>query len=117
MANIFTSFFAHIASWFHNPKVEAAFNTVAQVLQNGGVQTIVNDIALLTPNKTVQEVIAAYNKYGVPVSTGIADGTVTIGNALLNLATTLVQKNVKNTATVSIIQTAIQLAVTAAKAV
>jgi hypothetical protein len=116
MANIFTSFFAHIASWFHNPKVEAAFNTVAEILQNGGVQTIVADIAALTPNKTVQEVIAAYNKYGVPISEGIATGVVTPGNALLNLATTLVQKNIKNPPTASIIQTAIQLAVTAAKA-
>ena len=116
MANPFSSFFKKIESWFTNPKVASALDTVAAVLENGGVQTIVNDIAALTPNKTVQEVINAYNKYAVPVSAGIAEGIVTPGNALLNLATVLVQKNVKNTASSSIIQTAIQLAVTAAKA-
>lgn len=116
MSNPISNFFKKIESWFTSPKVTAAFNTVAQVLENGGVQTIVNDIAALTPNKTVQEVITAYTKYGIPVSTAITSGVISPGNALLNLATTLVQKNIKNTATDSIVQTAIQLAVTAAKA-
>ena len=44
------------------------------------------------PNKTVQEVIAVYNKYGATVAGDVEAGPLAIGNALLNLAVTELQK-------------------------
>lgn len=114
--NFIQSFFAHIASWFHNPKVEQAFNEVAGIIQNAGVQTIVEDIAALTPNRTTHEIIAAYQKFGVPMAAQITADPASTGAALLNLATVLVKKNVKNTVADNLIQTAIQTVVTATKA-
>jgi hypothetical protein len=111
-----SSFFGHIETWFHNPKVEAAFNTVASIIQSAGVQTIVQEIGALTPNRTVQEITAAYAKYGVPTATLMSADPASTGAALLNLATVLVQKNLKNPAAVNLIQTAIQVCVTATKA-
>lgn len=110
------SFFHHVQSWFHNPKVEAAFNDVAGIIQNAGVQEIVAEIAALTPNRTVQEVTGAYAKYAIPISTSIWNDPTSTGAALLNLATILVQKNLKNPVAVNLIQTAIQVCVTATKA-
>jgi hypothetical protein len=116
MSNIFITFFKKIESWFTNPKVEAAFNTVASIIANGGVEAIVADINALVPNKTLAQVTAAYQKYGVPIATQINNDPTSIGNALLNLATTLVQKNIKNPVAVNLIQTAVQTVVTAVKA-
>lgn len=76
---------------------------------------IVQEIAALTPNKTVQEVEAAYTKYAVPLIGQIANDPTTIGNALLNLATTVMQKNHAPTAAVSLLNTAVQIAVTMLK--
>lgn len=112
--NIIGEFFAKIGSWFHNPKVEAVFNSLATIVTVA--EPIVADIAALTPNKTVQEITAAYTKYAVPVSLQITTDPTSTGNALLNLATAVVNKNLKNPAATSLVNTAVQIAVTAAKA-
>lgn len=109
--NLLTKFLQKIASLFENPKVEAAFDDVAQIVTVA--EPIVAGIAALTPNKTFQEVAAAYAKYAVPFSLVIEATPTALGNALLNLATTLVNKNLKNPAAVSLVNTAVQIAVTA----
>ena len=69
---------------------------------------------------TADAVEAAYTKYGVPLTEVLTTGNATqIGNALLNLATTVLQKNLSpNEAGVAtnILNTAVSLAVTATKA-
>jgi hypothetical protein len=112
--NFISSFLQKIESIFKKPSVEAAFNTVAQVLVIA--EPIVAEIAALVPGGTLAEVLAAYVAYGVPVVTTIANNPTATGNAMLNLATTLVMKTVKNPASTNIVQTAIQIAVTALKA-
>jgi len=108
------SFLHKIEALFSKPAVQAAFNTVAQVLVVA--EPIVAEIAALVPNKTVAEIMAAYEAYGVPVAATIAADPTSTGNALLNLATTLVDQKIKNAAATNIIQTAVQIAVTALKA-
>lgn len=110
------TFFQHIEAEFDNPKVEAAFNESAKIIQSAGVKAIVADIAALTPNRTVAEITAAYAKYAVPVSGTITADPASTGSALLNLATALVQKNLKSPAALNLIQTAIQTCVTAFEA-
>lgn len=113
--NFIETFFGKIAALFHSPKVEAAFNSVASLVTIA--EPIVADIAALTPNKTVQEITAAYAKYAVPVAGEITADPTSTGNALLNLATAVVQKNMgSNPAATSLINTAVQIAVTAGKA-
>lgn len=112
--NFILTFLQKIQALFHKPAVEAAFNTVAQVLTIA--EPIVAEIAALVPNQTVAEVLSAYAKYAVPVVATITADPTSTGNALLNLATTLVMKTVKNPASTSNVQTAIQIAVTALKA-
>lgn len=108
------SFLGKVASWFHKPAVEEAFNTVAKIIPEA--EPIVADIAALTPNKTVQEIQTAYDKYAVPFSGVVESDPNAVGNALLNLATTVVNKNLKSPAAQNLVNTAVQLAVTAAKA-
>jgi hypothetical protein len=85
---------------------------------------IVEAVAAATGNlgagASIAMVNAAYQKYGVLLEQSLATGSSTvIGNALLNLTTTLVQKNLPKNLGVpatSLIQTAVQIAVVAQKA-
>jgi len=114
MSNPISTFLKKVESWFTNPKVEAAFNTVAEIVQVA--EPIVADIAALTPNRTVAEIEAAYTKYAVSVAGQISSDPTSTGNALLNLATEVVNKNLHTPAAVNLVNTAVQIAVTAAKA-
>lgn len=112
--NRFSKFLQAIEHVFKSPRVETAFAEVGTLVQIAA--PIVQQIAALTPNRTVQEVTAAFNKFAVPMAVQLTGDPTQLGNALLNLATTLVQKNVKQAAAVNLIQTAVQIAVTATKA-
>jgi hypothetical protein len=112
--NFLTTFLQKIESLFKKPAVQAAFNAVAEVIEVA--EPIVADIALLTPNKTIAEVVTAYAKYAVPLAATISANPTSVGNALLNLATTVVTQNLKNPVAVNIVNTAVQIAVTAANA-
>ena len=106
----FKNIIAKLAGWFTSPKAKALANMIAQIANEAF--PVVQEIAVLVPNKTVQEIIAAYAKYGVPlVQTELSDPTLA-GNALLNLASAVVRKNFP-TATATTINTAVQLAVSA----
>ncbi len=85
---------------------------------------IVEEISSITGNAgaaaTAEAVEAAYTKYGVPLTQVLTTGNATqIGNALLNLATTILQKNLpanQSGVATNILNTAVSLAVTATKA-
>jgi hypothetical protein len=90
--------------------IESAVNLVPIALP------IVQEIQSLDPKTaTVADVIAMYQKYKVAVVGSIKQDPISIGNALLNLATAILKQRQPSKAT-SIIQTAIQLALVALKA-
>jgi hypothetical protein len=114
--NFFQKIIQHIEEFFGSGKAQKALETVASLVPVA--LPIVQGIALLTPNKTVQEVEAAYTKYAVPVAAQINNDPTSVGNALLNLATTVLAKNLppgQATAATSILNTAVQIAVVGAK--
>jgi hypothetical protein len=80
---------------------------------------IVIQLSSLNPKTAkVADVAAAYRKYGVPLLTQYQENPQSLGNALLNLATEILRKKLPeasaNIAT-NILNTAVQLAVTAYK--
>lgn len=110
-----TNLFGKINSALHSPALENAEKTIAALLPSA--LQVVQAINAIVPNKTLAEIEKAYETYAVPFSqTYAADPVNGPGNALLNLATAILQKNKVMPAAVSIIQSAIQLAVVAAKA-
>lgn len=71
---------------------------------------IVQELSVLDPKTaTVADVIALYEKFKVAVVGGIQQNPVSIGNALLNLATAIIKEQRPSKRT-SIIQSAVQLA-------
>lgn len=107
-----TDLFKRVETFFTSGKAEKTAQEVAQLAQLAA--PIVHDLALMTPNKTVQEVDAAAQKYGVQIGQIASDPTA-VGNALLNIATSVLQKNHAPTAAVSLLNTAVQMAVLATK--
>lgn len=112
------NFFDRIAAWFGSPQVKHTFEQVAGLVSMA--TPIVAAIAALTPNRTDDEIMAAYQRYGVPLTTVFQAGDQTaIGNALLNLATSLLRAKLgdqQGAVATNLLQTAIQIAVTALKA-
>jgi len=76
--------------------------------------TIVQEINTLAPNRSMAEINAIATKYGLPTITALESGQ-NVGNVLLNLATEILQKNHAPDAAISVLNTVVQLAVTAAK--
>lgn len=70
---------------------------------------IVEGIGAMTPNRTIQEITAAYEKYGVPLAANMAAGDP--GTALRDLAVEILQKNHAPAAAVSLLNTVVELAV------
>lgn len=104
-----------VVNFFTSGKAKTALTTAAELASIA--LPIVQQINTLVPNKTVGQVLKAYEKYGVPVA-NVAMTTGDVNTALLNLATAVLAKNLppaKAAAGVSILQTAVQLAVLAAK--
>lgn len=106
-----TNLFKDVESFFTSPKAEAAEATIASLLPVA--MTIVQDINAIAPNKTLTELNAVATKYALPTISSLAEGQ-TPGNVALNLGTEILQKNHAPTAAVSLLNTVIQLAVTAA---
>jgi hypothetical protein len=101
-----------------SPKAKAAVAKAASLVSIA--VPIVQEIStMINPaSSTVAQVVAAYNKYGVPLVNTYERDPTSIGNAALNLATTLLQKKLpasEGTVATNILQTAVQLAVTAVK--
>lgn len=109
----FTGLFSKIEGFFTSTKAHDVEKQLALLVQQA--LPIVEMIGSLVPNKTLQEVIAAYKEFGVSVTTSIANDPTSIGNALLNLGTSVLEKNHAPGEPTSILNTAIQLAVLAVK--
>ena|ERR1700722_12483069 len=109
-----TNLFKDVAGFFASPKAAADEKLIASLLP--AALGIVQEINVIAPNKTLTQINAAATQYGVPTITAIADDPAGAGNALLNLATQILQKNHAPTAAVSLLNTVVQLAVTAASA-
>lgn len=105
--------FSNVANFFHSPALQSAEQEIEKLIPLAA--PIVTEIAALTPNRTVQEIAAVYQKYAVPFTASILEDPNGAGNALLNLATTVMQKNHVPNAAVSLIQTVVQIAVLALK--
>jgi len=112
--NWLSSFIAKVSAYFRQPGVQAAFNAVAKIVIIA--QPIVVALAGLTPNRTVAEIVKAYQTYGVPLSQSITEDRTSTGNALFNLASVIVAQQVTHPVDTNIINSAVSLAVTAMKA-
>ena len=107
----FTNLFTDIKDFFTSPKAEAAEKEITSLLP--AAMTIVQDINAIAPNKTLTELNTVATKYALPTITALQDGQ-TAGNVALNLGTQILQKNHAPAAATSLLNTVIQLAVTAA---
>ena len=108
-----TNLFQKFTGWAHNPKVVAAENTIASLLPVA--MTVVGEINTLAPNRTLTEFNTVATKYALPAITTIAADPNAVGNVMLNMATAILQKNHAPDAAVSLLNTVVQLAVTATK--
>jgi hypothetical protein len=81
---------------------------------------IVEQLSGIDPRTArLKEVVDAYRKYGIPMIQSYTQDPTSIGNALLNLATQLLRAKLpadKASLPTNILNTAVQLAVTALKA-
>lgn len=113
--NHLESFFRWFVGLFTSPKGQAVLSTIANLAQQA--EPIVEIIAAATPNKTDDEILAAYKQYGVPVMIQLANNNQkAAGAALLDLATTLLQRKVGSGVAWNVLNSAAQLAYSAYKA-
>ena len=109
MFNFLKKIISTVAAFFASDKAKHALETAASLVSIAA--PIIQEIAAITPNKTVAEVAQAYAKYGVPFSSTITNGGPDApGNALLNLATGLLRDKLpvdKATVATNILQTAV----------
>jgi hypothetical protein len=109
-----TTLIRKIAAFFTSGKAEAALTEAAEFVPKA--LPIVEEIATLCPNRTDQEIAAAFEKFAVPFSSQIlATPMGKRGYILLQLATDILSAKFPGTAT-NILNTAIQLAVTGSRA-
>ena len=110
---ILKSIIQKIVSFFASGKAEAALTRAAELVPIA--LPIVKEIALLVPNRTDQEIAAAFEKFAVPFASQIlATPLAQRGYILLELATQVLAAQCPGTAT-NILNTAVQLAVTGSK--
>jgi hypothetical protein len=110
-----------LGAWFASPSGKQAVDDINTLVQIA--LPIVEEVSALTGNAgaaaSVAAVQAAYTKYGVPLTQGLTAGdSLGIGNALMNLATAVLRKNLpanKAGVATNILNTAVSLAVTATK--
>ena len=108
----FTNLFKDVEGFFASPKAQAAEKEIVSLAP--AALAIVQDINVIAPNRTLTEINAVATKYAVPTIAAIGTDPASTGNVLLNLATAILQKNHAPTASVSLLNTVVQLAVQAA---
>jgi hypothetical protein len=112
-----TNLFKDVENIFNSPKTKA----VAKEIETLTVEAlpIVQALAALVPSTSapgaVAKTIAAYEKYGVPTAQLILSGSTSVGQALEQLAVTVLQKNHQDAAA-NVLVTAVNVAVSANKA-
>lgn len=103
-----------IVAFFSSGKAEAALNQAAELVPQA--LPIVEEIAALAPNRTDQEILALFQKFAVPgAAQYLAAPSEKRGYVLLQLASEVLAAQVPGVAT-HILDTAVQLAVTGARA-
>lgn len=107
----FTTLFKDISGVFNSPKAAAVEKTIAGLLPVA--LTIVQDINAMAPNRTLTQINLVASKYALPAITAIAVDPSAVGNTLLNLATAILQKNHAPAEATHLLNTVVQLAVTA----
>lgn len=112
---VIKSLFSKILNFFTGGQAEKAFNAVADLVPK--VLPIVQMVAAITPTRADDEIIAAFQTYGVAENVALIRATPTDqrGGLLMQLATTVASRQWPGLAT-NILQSAIQLAVTGLKA-
>jgi hypothetical protein len=103
-----------IVSFFASGKAEAALNLAASLVPKA--LPIVQELAALVPNRTDQEIAAAFAKFAIPSAAQyLAAPQAHRGYVLLDIATQVLATRFPGVAT-NILNTAVQLAVTGLKA-
>jgi len=103
-----------IVAFFTSGKAEAALTQAAGLVPKA--LPIVQEIAALTPNRTDDEIVAAFQKFAVPgAAQYLATPLAQRGYVLLQLATQVLAANFPGIAT-NVLNAAVQLAVTGMKA-
>ena len=103
-----------IVTFFRSGGAESALTRACELVPKA--LPIVEDLAAIVPDQSMQQIEAAFQKYGVPFSQQLlAAAPAQRGYLLLDLATQVLAKEFPSTAT-NILNTAVQLAVTGAKA-
>ena len=101
-----------------SPKARNAVEQAASLV--GIALPIVDQLSSIDPKPAkLNDVVDAYRKYGVPMVQRYIEDPTSISNALLNLATQLLRTKLpaeKANLSTNILNTAVQLAVTAMKA-
>ena len=106
----------YLFHFFTSPKAEAALKQAATLAIDAApyvaeVNLMVAPLLGPAGELTAAAVNAAYAKYAIPLATEIVNATpMQLGNYLLNLVTTLLQKNHAPTASITVLNTAVQLA-------
>lgn len=112
--NFLKSIIQKIVTFFKSGKAEAALTRAAELVPIA--LPIVEELATLVPNRTDQEIQAAFQKYAVPFSAQIlATPLAQRGYLLLELATQILAAKFPGVA-MNVLNTAVQLAVTGSKA-
>jgi hypothetical protein len=101
-----------------SPKVRNAVEQAASLVNIA--LPIVDELSTIDPQTAkLKDIADAYRKYGVPLVQGYTQDPTSIGNALLNLGTQILRLKLppdKVELPTNILNTAVQLAVTALKA-
>ncbi|HUK15204.1 MAG TPA: hypothetical protein VLW65_02265 [Bryobacteraceae bacterium] len=103
-----------IISFFTSGRAEAALTQACELVPKA--LPIVQDLAAIAPDKTMEQIEAAFQKYGVPISQQLlAAAPSQRGFLLLELASKVLAQKAPGVAT-NVLNTAVQLAVTGVKA-
>jgi hypothetical protein len=101
-----------------SPKAQQAVSQAAALVEIA--LPIVQELSVVNPKLAkLSDVVAVYKKYGVPMVQQYQQNPTSIGNALLNLATEILRGKIddpKGKIATNILNTAVQIAVTALKA-
>jgi hypothetical protein len=104
---------------FTSPAAQRAMQTIARISEVA-LPIVVDLASKYSPSGSkVEDVLDAYKQYGVPVLSTYTQSKESIGNALLNLGTELLRRKLSGkdaTLSTDILNSAIQIAVSAAKA-
>jgi hypothetical protein len=112
--NYLKSIVQKVLSFFTSGRAQAALTEACELAPKA--LPIVEDLAALVPNRTIEEIEAAFQKYGVPFSQQLlATAPSQRCYLLLDLASQVLAQKFPGVAT-NILNTAVQLAVTGAKA-